>query len=159
MNPLNLHNPVHFLATGFGSGLLTPAPGTWGSLVGTLIAILLWETTACQPLLLTLGIVGFLIGIYLCEQTTRDLGIHDDGRIVWDEIVAIWLVFSCLPDYSPRYYALAFLSFRLFDIIKPFPIRWVDRHVTGGLGIMLDDLLAGLFALLTLYLINWSFLC
>lgn len=152
---LSLKNPIHFLATGFGSGLLKPAPGTWGSLVGTLIAVFLWYLTACKVLFMVLALVGFVLGCYLCQRTGEDSGIHDDGRIVWDEMVAIWLMFAFLPEYHGLYYLLTFLFFRLFDIWKPLPIRYFDEKLENGFGVMLDDIFAALYALLALYVVHW----
>lgn len=152
---INLKNPIHLLATGFGSGLLKPAPGTWGSLAGWLIAIILWHLTPCIPLFIGLTLVGFAVGCYLCERTSHDLGVHDDGRIVWDEMVAIWLMFCALPAYNWLNYLLAFLAFRLFDVWKPYPIRQLDEKVSGGFGIMLDDILAAIYTLVLLYLIDF----
>lgn len=157
MNVINLKNPVHFLAFGFGSGLIKPAPGTWGSLAGTIFAIFLWEMTACSACFWLLTVVGFFAGIFICERASNDLGVHDDGRIVWDEILAIWLIFALLPDYNWLNYGLAFLLFRLFDILKPYPIRQFDQKLHGGLGIMFDDILAAIYSLIGLYLISWSF--
>lgn len=152
---LSLKNPVHFLATGFGSGLISPAPGTWGTLAGLLFAIFLWNLTASPLFFLGLSLVSFGLGCYLCQRTSHDLGVHDDGRIVWDEIVAIFLMFSFLPDYNLLYYVLTFCTFRVFDILKPFPIRYVDQHLHGGFGIMFDDILAAVYALLSLHLFAW----
>lgn len=152
---INLKNPIHLLATGFGSGLLKPAPGTWGSLVGLVIAIFLWDLTACQSLFALLTAISFLLGCYLCQKTSQDLGVHDDGRIVWDEIVAIFFIFCALPNYNSLYYALTFGLFRLFDIWKPFPIRNIDRQLQGGIGIMLDDILAGIYTLIALHFIAY----
>lgn len=155
MNNINLRKLSHLLATGFGSGLLKPAPGTWGSLVGLLIAIFLWEMTACRSLFIFLSLFSFLGGIYLCGKTGEDIGVHDDGRIVWDEMVAIWLIFAFLPEYSMFSYLLTFVCFRVFDIVKPYPIRYIDQHFEGGVGVMFDDILAALYALFSLYLIYW----
>lgn len=157
MNNINLKNPIHLLAVGFGSGLLKPAPGTWGSLVGVIFAVFLWKLTACPAFFLVLSMISFLAGIYLCQKTSDDLGVHDDGRIVWDEMVAVWLMFAFLPEYNLLYFGLTFLAFRIFDILKPYPIRYFDQHLHGGLGIMFDDILAAGYALATLYLIYWSF--
>lgn len=157
MQSINLKNPIHCLAVGFGSGLLKPAPGTWGSLLALILAILCWQLTACQALFFLLSLAGFAAGIVICGKTSLDLGVHDDGRIVWDEIVAVWLMFAFLPEYSWVYYALVFVTFRFFDILKPYPIRYFDRYLQGGFGIMFDDILAALYALLTIYLIYWSF--
>lgn len=154
---INLKNPIHFLAVGFGSGLLKPAPGTWGSLVGTIFAIFLWKLTACTAFFIVLTLVSFIAGCYICDKTSQALGVHDDGRIVWDEIVAMFLIFAFLPEYHWLYYLLAFATFRLFDIVKPYPIRYFDQHLQGGLGIMFDDILAAVYSLLSLYLIAWIF--
>ncbi|MGX2987556.1 phosphatidylglycerophosphatase A family protein [Ursidibacter sp. B-7004-1] len=157
MMNINLKNPIHFLAVGFGSGLIKPAPGTWGSLVGLLLAIFLWNLTASPLFFIVLSSISFILGCYICEKTSQDLGMHDDGRIVWDEIVAIFCLFICLPEYNWIYYILTFLFFRLFDIIKPYPIRYFDQQLKGGLGIMFDDILAAIYSLISLYLIYWIF--
>ncbi|GHD74629.1 phosphatidylglycerophosphatase A family protein [Vogesella fluminis] len=147
-----LARPAHFLALGFGSGLITPAPGTWGTLAALpLAALLLWLGVSGGMLaLLTLPL--FLLGIWLCDVTGRALGVADSGHIVWDEIVAMLLVLALVPA-TPLWWLLAFAAFRLFDIVKPWPIRWLDRHVHGGFGVMLDDAIAALFATLLLRLI------
>lgn len=152
---LNLKNPIHFIALGFGSGLLKPAPGTWGTLTSLIIAIFLWQLTACQSLFILLSLIGFILGCYVCQKTSEDLGVHDDGRIVWDEMVAVFLIFTCLPEYNGLYYGLSFVVFRFFDILKPYPIRFFDQQLTSGLGIMLDDILAAFYAIATLYFIYW----
>ncbi|MGX2969465.1 phosphatidylglycerophosphatase A family protein [Ursidibacter sp. B-7004-1] len=157
MMNINLKNPIHFLSVGFGSGLIKPAPGTWGSLVGLLLAIFLWNLTASPLFFIVLSSISFILGCYICEKTSQDLGMHDDGRIVWDEIVAIFCLFICLPEYNWIYYILTFLFFRLFDIIKPYPIRYFDQQLKGGLGIMFDDILAAIYSLISLYLIYWIF--
>lgn len=152
---INLKNPIHFLAVGFGSGLIQPAPGTWGSLAGLIITIFLWQLTACSTFFWGLTLITFIAGCYICQRTSEDLGVHDDGRIVWDEIVAIFLIFCALPQYNWLYYGLAFGLFRLFDVWKPQPIRYIDNHLSGGLGIMFDDILAGIYTLISLHLIAW----
>lgn len=157
MNAINLKNPIHFLAFGFGSGLIKPAPGTWGTLAGTLFAIFLAEMTACSLCFWIFSLVGFFAGIRICDKASQDLGVHDDGRIVWDEIVSVWLIFALLPEYNWLNYGLAFAIFRLFDILKPYPIRYFDQHLHGGLGIMFDDILAAIYSLLGIYFIHWSF--
>lgn len=154
---INLKNPVYFLAVGFGSGLLKPAPGTWGTLAGLLLSIVLWHITQSSLFFIILTIISFVFGCYLCQKTSDDLGVHDDGRIVWDEIVAIFLMFAFLPKYSALYYILTFISFRIFDILKPYPIRYFDEKLESGLGIMIDDIIAAIFALFSLYLIYWIF--
>lgn len=152
---INLKNPVHFLAIGFGSGLLKPAPGTWGTLAGLMLSILLWNITQSNLFFIFLTVISFILGCYLCQKTSNDLGVHDDGRIVWDEIVAIFLMFAFLPEYNWFAYILTFISFRIFDILKPYPIRYFDEKLESGLGIMVDDILAAIFALISLYIIYW----
>ena len=152
---INLNNPVHFLAIGFVSGLLKPAPGTWGTLAGLMLSILLWNITQSNLFFIFLAVISFIFGCYLCQKTSNDLGVHDDGRIVWDEIVAIFLMFAFLPEYNWFTYILTFISFRIFDILKPYPIRYFDEKLESGLGIMVDDILAAIFALISLYIIYW----
>jgi phosphatidylglycerophosphatase A len=145
-------NPVHFLAFGLGSGASPRAPGT----VGTLAAVPLWYLLAQTPLAvyLLLVLVAFVIGIWLCGRTSREIGVDDHSGIVWDEFVGYWITMIALPvDWS---WALAgFVLFRLFDILKPWPIGPVDRQLRGGLGIMLDDVLAGIMAAAVLWGVIW----
>ena len=142
------HPPV-LLATGFGSGLSPVAPGTAGTLVALLLFLLLQDTT--WPLLLVC-VLGFLAGIPLCQATSNRLGVHDHGGIVWDEFIGMWVTMLWIP-LSLTSLAAGFLLFRLFDILKPWPIGPLDKRVHGGLGIMLDDLIAGLFANICLQLL------
>jgi phosphatidylglycerophosphatase A len=136
-------NPCYFLAFGFGAGTLPKCPGTWG----TLVAIPLYYLIASLPLHLYLAIIAIaiVVGIWLCHVTARDLGVHDHPGIVWDEIVGFAVTMIALP---PTWFWIVagFGLFRLFDIWKPWPINWLDRHIQGGLGIMLDDLLAAVYA-------------
>lgn len=138
-----LRDPGHFLALGFGSGLLPRAPGT----AGTVVAIPLY--LLCMPLSFwvycTVLLVAFLLGIYLCGRTARALGVHDHPGIVWDEVVGYGLTMAWAPP-GWAWVLLGFITFRFFDILKPWPIRVLDRRLGGGFGIMLDDLLAGLGA-------------
>lgn len=150
---INLKKPIHFLATGFGAGLLTPAPGTWGTLTGILLAIFLWNLTASTTFFLLLTAVSFWVGCKICQKMSEDLKNHDDGRIVWDEIVAIFFIFAFLPEYHFNVYLFTFLSFRFFDILKPYPIRYFDKKLESGFGIMLDDILAAIYSLILLHLI------
>lgn len=144
-----IRNPIHFLAFGFGSGLSPKAPGT----AGTLVALLLWPFLAELPLAAYLFVVAVasIGGFYLCGKTASDLGVHDHPGIVWDEIAGFWLTMTAVP--VTWYWMLAgFVLFRLFDIWKPWPISWLDKEVEGGVGIMVDDLLAGVFAWIVLFL-------
>ncbi len=145
-------NPVHLLAFGFGSGAATKAPGTWG----TLAAVVPYLALAQLPLLAYLSVVllAFIAGVYICGRTAADLGVHDHGGIVWDEFVGLWISLIALPAGWPWLVA-GFVLFRIFDIAKPWPIGWADRRVSGGLGIMLDDVLAGFYTLFILQLAAW----
>ena len=146
MASYNLRDPIHWLALGFGAGLLKPAPGTWGSLMGALMVAATALLTATQGLLyLLLTLVVCVTGIWICGKTANDIGAHDHGSIVWDEIAGMFVVMAFVP-FSWLSLALGFVLFRIFDILKPWPIRWLDRHVKGGLGIMIDDVLAAIMA-------------
>jgi len=139
-----LRDPVHFLAFGFGAGLAPRAPGTCGSLVGIVAAWWLLDL----PLPWRIGVVLLVIGagIWICGESARRLGRHDDQRIVLDEIAGVLLAALTVPEKSLFALSLVFVFFRIFDIAKPWPIRDVDHSLKGGLGIMLDDLIAALFA-------------
>lgn len=143
-----LSHPAHFIALGCGSGLAPFAPGTFGTLFGW------WTFNLLQPHLqpmtwLWLLVGGFSIGVWACSQTGRDLGVADHGGMVWDEIIAMWLVLLFTPT-TLLAQAVSFLLFRLFDIVKPAPIRYFDRKWKGGFGVMWDDLVAAFYALLVL---------
>jgi phosphatidylglycerophosphatase A len=146
-----LRDPVHWLAFGFGAGLLPVAPGTWGSL---LAAVIYWFV-APVPIEIMLVVLGMLFaaGIPLCGASARRLGVHDHGGIVWDEIVGMLAVLLFTPP-EPAWFLAAFFAFRLFDIWKPWPIRDLDHRVRGGLGIMLDDGLAAVYAALLIVLLQ-----
>lgn len=146
----NLRNPLHLLAFGLGSGLAPKAPGTFGTLAAVPFLLLLSRL----PLEFYLLVVAlcFALGIWICGRTSADLGVHDHGGIVWDEFVGLWISFIAVP-ISWQSLLLGFILFRLFDILKPWPIGWLDRRVSGGLGIMLDDVLAGVYAWFILLLL------
>lgn len=145
-------HPAHFLACGLGSGLSPVAPGTAGTLFAWLSYPWLRGRFSEAELLLFL-LVAFVVGIYACEKTGRDLGVPDHGAMVWDEIVPFWLVLLLCPD-EPGWQLTAFLAFRGFDIVKPPPIRQLDRRLKNGFGVMLDDLLAAFYTLLLLALLK-----
>jgi phosphatidylglycerophosphatase A len=140
-------NPIHFLAFGLGSGAVPKAPGTFGTAMGVLIYVLL----PAMPILIYSGflIVTFIFGIWLCGRTSADLKVHDHGGIVWDEFVGYWITMFMAPS-GWLWLLIGFVLFRIFDIAKPWPIKWADEKVEGGLGIMLDDVLAGIMAALCL---------
>lgn len=141
--PRDLREPVLLLALGLGSGLVPRAPGTAGTLVGVaLYAALVPLPAWVHGGVLLAAVAG---GVPLCAAAARRLGRHDHPAIVWDEIAGLLVATVGLPAH-PAWIGAAFVAFRVFDIAKPFPISLVDRRVPGGLGIMLDDLLAGLAA-------------
>ncbi|TYG33705.1 phosphatidylglycerophosphatase A [Lonepinella koalarum] len=154
---LRLTNPTHLLAVGFGSGLIHPAPGTWGSLAGLFIGIFFMQIVPLKVFMIFTA-VCFLIGCYLCQKTANDMGVHDHGSIVWDEFVGIWIVQIGMVGFLLEHLILgnvvAFGLFRLFDIWKPFPIRYFDRKLENGFGIMIDDVLASLYAVLVYFIFS-----
>lgn len=147
--PRLLKNPLHLLALGFGSGLAPTAPGT----AGTLVAIAPYLLFAQLPLVyyLLLLLAAFGAGVYLCGYTSAALGVHDHPGIVWDEFVGFWITMVAVPP-NWQWIALGFVLFRLFDIVKPWPVRIADKKMQGGFGIMFDDVLAGLYALACMHL-------
>jgi phosphatidylglycerophosphatase A len=147
-----LTDPVHILAFGFGTGLSPYAPGTVGSLVGVLFAWLSRDL----GLAIQCGIAAVIIaaGIWICGESARRIGVHDHGGIVWDEIAGMYVTLLAAPATIPAW-ILAFGLFRAFDILKPWPIRDLDHRLGGGVGIMLDDLAAALYALILLGLYGW----
>ena len=151
-----MRSPTLMLAFGFGSGLSRYAPGT----LGTIAAIPLWWllTQLSQPLYLGLVLVAAIVGVSICGRAAEQLGVHDHGGIVWDEFVGLWVAMAFLP-VSPVSLVLGFSLFRFFDIVKPWPISGLDHNISGGLGIMIDDIAAGLAAggtgwLLQVYIIG-----
>ncbi|MCC5791545.1 MAG: phosphatidylglycerophosphatase A [Legionellaceae bacterium] len=141
-------NPHYFMAFGFGSGLARFAPGTWGTLAAIPLYLLMAHLTPFSYAMLCL--LGLLYGVWCCGYVADALGVHDYKGIVWDEIVGYWFTMALVP---PSFAAVlwGFILFRFFDITKPPPIRWVDQQVHGGLGIMLDDVLAAVPAALMLW--------
>lgn len=142
-----LLNPIHCLSLGLGTGLAPKAPGTFGTLVGVLLYLPMQYLSWSIYLLVI--IIGLLAGIYFCHYTAEKLGVHDHPAIVWDEVIG-YLISMFMAPTGWLWLVLGFVYFRFFDIIKPWPIKWIDKKVDGGLGIMLDDVLAGIFAALVL---------
>jgi phosphatidylglycerophosphatase A len=140
-----LLNPIHLLSLGFGSGLSPYAPGTMGTLVAIPLYLLLSQLELLTYLIVV--VAGFLIGIYLCDKTSKALGVHDHSGIVWDEFIGYWITMIAIPAVTWQWVLAGFVLFRFFDIVKPWPVKVADKRVPGGFGIMLDDLLAGLYAL------------
>jgi len=143
-----LERPAHFIAFGFGAGLAPFAPGTFGTLLALPLYWLLAPQVEALEYLLMI-VVLFCLGVWACGVTGRTLGVADHGGMVWDETVAFLLVLLFTPAL-PAWQAAAFLLFRLFDIVKPPPIRYYDRTLKSGFGVMLDDLIAAFYTLLVL---------
>ena len=137
-------HPAHFIALGFGAGLAAKAPGTFGTLAAVPIY---WALALVLPPLAIafLSIPLFFVGVWACERTGRDLGVSDHGSMVWDEIVA-FLPLLAVSSQDWRLQAYAFVLFRVFDIWKPPPIRELERNVKGGMGVMIDDVVAAFYA-------------
>lgn len=140
-----LRDPVHFLAFGFGSGLSPLAPGTAGTAVAVVLYLLLPDMA--WPLYLLFILCTFILGVWLCDRSSKTLGEHDPGGIVWDEFVGYWITMFMAPP-GWLWVFVGFGLFRLFDVLKPWPVKWADSQVKGGLGIMLDDVIAGIMAAL-----------
>ena len=145
---MNFWHPAYLIATGFGTGLLPKAPGTWGSLLAVVLA---W------PIATFLGTGGMMIailvlipvGIWASDRVDQTKDEDDAGEIIVDEIVGQWITLLFLPP-SITLYAIAFVVFRVFDIFKPWPVDHFDKHSSGGMGIMQDDIAAGLYGMLVL---------
>ena len=147
-----LKDPVNLLAFGFGTGLSPIAPGTVGSLLGVGLA---WMTRDLQFIGQAGVAIGLVLsGVWICGESARRIGVHDHGGIVWDEISGMYVTLLLAP-LSVTSWLLAFALFRVFDIVKPWPIRDLDHRIPGGLGIMLDDLVAALYAAILLALFGW----
>jgi len=149
-------SPSGFLAFGFGSGLSPFAPGTMGTLVA--IPFIFVLRGLGDPGFWILLVLLFLLGVKLCGDVSRKLGVHDHGGIVWDEMVGYWLSAAFVPLQWP-WLLMAFLLFRFFDILKPWPIRQLDKKVSGGFGIMIDDVVAAIFTVVILAVLQnfWGY--
>lgn len=145
-------NPIHFFAFGFGSGVIPIMPGTFGTLAAIPLYLVLAQLSWPYYGLITL--ILLVVGIYWCNVTARDLGVHDYPGIVWDEIVGYLVTMFAVP-LKWSWIILGFVLFRLFDIWKPWPIKWLDNHVQGGFGIMIDDIVAAIYAWLVLQVVVW----
>lgn len=145
--------PVHFLAYGFGSGLVPFAPGTMGTMVGVVIFWFMAPLSALYYIAITLAMA--IAGIFICDQTARDMGKVDPGAIVWDEIVGFLVAMILLPS-GWRWILAGFILFRLFDIWKPYPINLIEQKFHGGFGIMADDIVAAFYVLAILHAARWA---
>lgn len=143
-------SPIHITAFGFGSGLAPFAPGTFG----TLAAIPFYLILSLFPLWFYFAVIviATLIGIWVCGESAKKLGVHDHSGIVWDEFVGFWITMFAAPS-GLVWILVGFVLFRIFDIWKPWPIYIVDDKVQGGLGIMLDDIIAGVYAFIIMQIL------
>lgn len=143
---LSFWHPAHLMATWFGAGLLPKAPGTWGSLAALPFAYGLLSLFPSPWVLLLGAVILFVPGCWASAKYASSTGRPDPGAVVVDEVVGQWMVLAIAP-FSPMGWIMAFLLFRLFDILKPWPISLADRHIKGGFGIMIDDVIAAVFAM------------
>lgn len=155
---LSMTNPWHLLATGFGSGLSPVVPGTMGTLASVPFYLLLAQLPLTLYIVVVIAVS--LIGIKICQVTSDDMQVHDHGSIVWDEFAGFWITMLIvpvlqLPVFEWKWLLAGFVLFRFFDMVKPWPIGWLDKRVHGGLGIMLDDLVAGVMSALALALVGY----
>lgn len=146
---ISMKNPVHFLALGFGSGLSPFMPGTAGT-IAAIPLVLLIASFNSLPVFLTAVAVSCIVGVYLCGKTADDMEVHDHSAIVWDEVAGLLITMIAVP-ISWQTVLVGFLVFRFFDIVKPWPLSYFDKHVHGGFGIMIDDIIAGLFSLAVMH--------
>lgn len=150
-----LKNPIHFLALGFGSGLMPKAPGTFGTLAAIPVYMLCQNLSQLYYLIFVLLVS--VAGVFICQYTSNALKVHDHPGIVIDEFAGYFITMIAIP-FTWQWMLVGFVLFRLFDILKPWPISWLDKKVHGGFGIMIDDVLAGAFSLLIMHIIlyfNW----
>ena len=144
-----LRNPACFMALGAGTGLAPRAPGTFGTLIGIPLLFLMPHHVGLNLLVIA---ILFAIGVWCCDVCAKELGVHDHPGIVWDEVVGYLLVMVAVPR-TILFIVLGFILFRFFDILKPWPIRIIDQNVHGGFGIMVDDVVAAVFAAIVLQII------
>lgn len=152
--PSLLANPIHLFSLGFGSGLSPVAPGTAGTLVAIPVYLLL-NAYAASHVYLAIVLLFTVLGIWLCDKTAKTLGVHDHPGIVWDEVVGFLITMFAAPS-GWAWIVAGFVLFRFFDILKPWPIRVIDKRLKGGAGIMMDDVMAGIFAWVVLQVIAMS---
>jgi len=153
---LPLWHPATLLGTWFGAGLLPATPGTWGSLVAAAMAWPL-HVWAGPWALVAGGAAAFLVGWWCTDRYVGALGAKDPGEIVIDEVAAQWLVLALAAPDAVWTFAAGFVLFRVFDIAKPWPVSWADRRLGGGLGVMVDDVLAAVYAGAILIALRWGF--
>lgn len=150
------HSPAYWIAIFFGAGLIKPAPGTWGSLAGLGIGYLVISAGISLAGFVAMLVFVTLLGTLSINMIERETGVHDAPEIVIDEVAGMWV--TLLPAYylqaGPALFIAAFILFRLFDIVKPWPIGWLDKKVTGGFGVIVDDIVAGIFAIIGIEILS-----
>ncbi len=151
---ITIKTPMQFLASGFGSGCAPVAPGTFGTAAAIPVWILLSFLSPITYAIFVFAI--FVLGCYVSEKASQELGVHDHGGIVIDEFVGYFITMFLVP-LSWVNILLGFILFRIFDVLKPWPIKVLDRQVKGGFGIMIDDVLAGFMALISVHLLLWGY--
>ena len=149
---IKLTNPIHLIAVGFGAGASPYMPGTVGTLIGVLIYLLIVPFSVPVYTVILAALIFF--GFWVCDVADKAIGVHDHPSIVWDEVLGFLITMWAIPAYW-MWVILGFLLFRLFDIWKPWPISWLNDHISGGVGVIVDDLLAGVFAGIVLRIIIW----
>ena len=154
LNKAVLSSPIHFAAFGFGSGLAPFAPGTFGTLAAVPLYLLFQSLDIVSYCIITAIVCA--VGIWLCGRSSEMLGVHDHGGIVWDEFAGYFITMIAAPT-GWLWIIIGFVLFRILDIWKPWPIKWADQKVEGGLGIMLDDIIAGFIALLIMQVAAYFF--
>ena len=149
-----LHHPAGWIACGFGSGLSPVAPGTAGSLAGLLPWLLLRELPVAYYALVL--VLAFALGVGVCHWAVNALRVKDPATVVWDEFVGLWIALAPLLwlAHDWMWIFAGFILFRVFDIWKPWPVSWADRHVAGGMGVMLDDVIAGIYAAIVIAVLH-----
>ena len=147
-------DPIHFIACGFGVGVIPWMPGTFGTLAGVVLYWMLSPLPVWAYVLITAVLV--VIGVFICDKTNRDFGTDDHPAAVWDEIASFPIVMIAVPR-TWYFILIGFLLFRFFDIVKPWPIGWIDKNIHGGVGVMLDDVVAALFSWVILQFVVWIF--
>lgn len=151
LKKISLLNPIHLISVGFGSGLFAKAPGTCGTVAAIPMYLLLNKYTTLNEYLAIICL-SFILGVYFCDLTAKKMETHDHGAIVWDEIVGYFITMIASP-VSPLSIIAGFVLFRFFDIKKPWIIKWADKNIAGGLGIMFDDVLAGIASMFCMWLL------
>ncbi|HEY4343201.1 MAG TPA: phosphatidylglycerophosphatase A [Parvibaculum sp.] len=149
---LRIGDPVAFIATWFGAGLMSKAPGTWGSLAAIPPAWLIYYFGGAEALLVA-GCAAFAIGIWAAGAYAKAAGNPDPSQVVIDEVAALWLILAMVAPTALGWVA-AFICFRVFDVLKPWPVSLADRKIKGGFGIMLDDIVAAIYAMLVLLVLR-----